>query len=930
MPWRTTWVTATDSPRQHHVLVVDDSMDVREFTARVVQDAGYEVITATHGAEALRLASVHPIDLVLSDVVMPVMDGLELCGRIRSQAATALLPVLLISSKLKDPETVAAALRAGADDYLEAPFEPLVLVSKIGRTLERRKLEQAALRQQALTEAVAASLAEGVCAADASGRLTAINAAAARAFGCAEADLLGQSLFTHLRGAAGADSSRAIDRALHQGTITRVEHGALHRCDGSTFPAAFTVAPIRERETVVGVVLTFSDITERTANLERLRSNEAMLMEAQRISQLGSWTWDVEGNHLAWSPELYRILGRDPADGAVPVADLPAVVYGTHGDKVAAATLHGVATGEPFEIELEIVRPNGERRWVVARGEPFQVEGRTVSLNGTVQDVTEARKQHRLLQLSEQRLKAQREMLEGANRRLEQTERRYRDLVENLNDVVYVLDRSGVFQYVSPAVRRYGYEPADLIGQHIRLLVHPDDLGSFEVSIGKVAAGLTEPSEFRAVDRNGEWHYIRTSGRAAYDSGVCTGITGVLFDVTRERRAEEQLRGSQRLEAVGRLAGGVAHDFNNLLVAINGYAEFALGAVHPDDPIHGDLREILQAGNRAAALTRQLLAFSRKQVLNPKHINLNDIVSGMQGMLRRLIGEDIDFVTVLPEGLPTVLADPGQIEQVVMNLAVNARDAMPTGGRLIVETALVGNDKGPSFVRLSVTDTGCGMDEETRARIFEPFFTTKPSGEGTGLGLPMVHGIVTQSGGTVEVETTVGRGTTFRVTLPAVEQTPEIASAPVHAPSGRGSETILLVEDEPAVRALARRFLSAAGYKVLVAASGGDALLICEKHQGPIDLLLTDVVMPQMSGRELAERLSRVRPGLLVLYMSGYSGTAIARHGVLVDGVRLIEKPFNSGELTRAVRRALEDLPGAGHQVSRNAELAPGEAENTL
>ncbi|HCF58896.1 MAG TPA: hypothetical protein DFS52_13005 [Myxococcales bacterium] len=389
-------------------------------------------------------------------------------------------------------------------------------------------------------------------------------------------------------------------------------------------------------------------------------------------------------------------------------------------------------------------------------------------------------------------------------------------------------------------------------------------------------------------------------------------------DLTKQRQTEKQLQLSQRLEAVGRLAGGVAHDFNNLLSVIISYAGFALGELRESDPIRADLLEVQRAGERAAALTGQLLAFSRKQVLEPQVLNLNTSITGIESMLRRLLGEDIQILVCLAEDLGSVEADPGQVEQVIMNLAVNARDAMPRGGKLTIETSNVELDdnyarlhvavKPGNFVLLSVTDSGCGMDAMTREHIFEPFFSTKEA-KGTGLGLATVYGIVKQSGGNIWVYSEPGQGTTFKVYLPRVDLPATETRRRSSAAMVTGNETVLVVEDESAVRKLAERILRLAGYRVLSGANGGEALLLCEKHGDEIDLLLTDVVMPQMSGRDLADRLALLCPRLKVLYMSGYTDHAIVHHGVLEPGTRFIGKPFSASELTYKVREVL-DAPG--------------------
>jgi nitrogen-specific signal transduction histidine kinase/CheY-like chemotaxis protein len=393
-------------------------------------------------------------------------------------------------------------------------------------------------------------------------------------------------------------------------------------------------------------------------------------------------------------------------------------------------------------------------------------------------------------------------------------------------------------------------------------------------------------------------------------------------DVTESRALEEQLRQSQKMEAVGRLAGGVAHDFNNLLTVIGGYGELLLTSTPRGDPNREPLEEIVAAGERAASLTRQLLAFSRKQVLMPEVLDLNAIVAGMDKMLKRLIGEDVDFVTLLDPSAGHARVDPGQLEQVIMNLAVNARDAMPRGGKLTIETANAELDgayaqrhatvaTGP-YVMLAVSDTGVGMDAETQARIFEPFFTTKEKGKGTGLGLSTVFGIVKQSGGNIWVYSEQGKGTTFKVYLPRVEEAPmsREARSGIHS-AIQGTETILLVEDESSIRTLARKALESVGYRVVDAKSGPNALELVRKSRDPIHLLLTDLVMPEMAGTELASRLLEDRPELRILYVSGYTDDAVVRHGLLDHRHHFLPKPFTPQILRRKVREVL-DAPKQG------------------
>ena len=380
---------------------------------------------------------------------------------------------------------------------------------------------------------------------------------------------------------------------------------------------------------------------------------------------------------------------------------------------------------------------------------------------------------------------------------------------------------------------------------------------------------------------------------------------------------EQKLVQSQKMEAVGRLAGGIAHDFNNMLTIVNGYSELIIQSMSDDDPLKKDIKEIKTAGLRAAALTRQLLAFSRRQVLAPEVLDPNFVVTNIEQMLRRLIGEDIEFAVKLNSDAGRVKADPGQLEQVLMNLAVNARDAMPDGGVLTIEISVTEWDdtlvqqsedmKPGPYVVLTVSDTGIGMNEEVRSRIFEPFFTTKDKGKGTGLGMATVYGIVKQSGGDIHVYSEPGAGTTFRVYLPRVDEVGKPKMATVEQTVDvRGSETVLVVEDDDRIRAFVSRVLKNGGYKVLEASHGDEALAICRQRDEPPHLLLTDVIMPKMSGRELADRLVKMYPQIEVLYMSGYTDDTIAHHGVLEPGLNFISKPFPSDDLVKKVREILD------------------------
>jgi len=506
-----------------------------------------------------------------------------------------------------------------------------------------------------------------------------------------------------------------------------------------------------------------------------------------------------------------------------------------------------------------------------------------------------------------------------AQEQLRQSEARYRTLVDGVRDVIFALAPDGTIASLNPAFETItGFPRDEWLGRPFEQLVHSDDLPLALELLSGVARGEPRPvNQFRIRTRKGDYRMGEFAATPQYREGQLASILGIGRDVTERLSLEQQLRQAQKMEAVGRLAGGVAHDFNNILTAITGYADLLLEDLGTTDRRRDDIAEIRKAAERAAGLTRQLLAFSRQQVMQVRVLDLNDVVADTQNMLGRLLGEDIALVTRLDPALGAVKADPGQLEQVIMNLAVNARDAMPGGGKLTIETANAELDdtyvrehfpaRPGSYVMLAVSDTGTGMSDEVQSHLFEPFFTTKEKGKGTGLGLATVYGIVKQSGGYIWVYTEPGHGTTFKIYLPRVAGAPaQRASGPKASPVGAGTETVLLAEDEAAVRAVARHALERQGYTVLEASSGEAALDLAERHSGRIHLLLTDVIMPGMNGRALALRLSELRPDLRVVYMSGYTEEAITRHGVLEPGLTYVQKPFTPEGLARKVREVLD------------------------
>ena len=506
---------------------------------------------------------------------------------------------------------------------------------------------------------------------------------------------------------------------------------------------------------------------------------------------------------------------------------------------------------------------------------------------------------------------------------LRASEARLKAIIDAALDAVITMDGDGVVLSWSPQAERvFGWPASEAVGGKLSTTIIPP---RFREAHERGLAHFLGTGEGPVLNQRIEITGLRRDGREIPVELTITPVrlggawlfSAFLRDISERKLLEAQLRQAQKMEAVGRLAGGIAHDFNNLLTAIIGYTDLALADLREGDPMRQDMEEILRAAHRAAGLTRQLLAFSRQQVLAPRVLDLNEVVQTVDKMLGRLVGEDIELQSVLAPGLGHVKADPGQLEQVIVNLAVNARDAMPTGGKLTIETADVemtetqGRDlttvPAGRYVMLAITDSGTGMDEETKARIFEPFFTTKQQGKGTGLGLATVYGIVKQSGGFIWVYSEPGHGTTFKTYLPRVEGAADTVASPVgRAAVPRGTETVLIVEDEAAVRALAKTALARKGYRVLEAANGGEALLLCESERSPIHLLVTDVVMPGLGGADLARRLAPLRPDMKVLFISGYADQAAARHGTIEPGAAYLEKPFSLDALARKVREVLD------------------------
>ncbi len=594
------------------------------------------------------------------------------------------------------------------------------------------------------------------------------------------------------------------------------------------------------------------------------------------------------------SPSIERLLGYRPDE--VLGRTILEFLDPLEAPRVAAVVEEAFANpSEPRSVEHRLLRKDGSWGVFESRGQAlWDAAGgiRVVSISRDVSARKEAEQSHARLSLA----------------------------VEQAAELIVITDPEAAIQYVNPAFERVtGYVRTEVLGKNPRMLNGgQQDPAHFHDLWDTLKRREVWRGEFTNRRKDGSLYQVEATISPVQDpTGRLMGYVGVERDVTHEKRLEEQLLRAQKMEAVGRLAGGIAHDFNNLLGVITGYGELLLRHLGDLDPQRVRAEQLLKAADRAATLTRQLLAFSRQQVLQPKVLDLNVVIGDLEKMLRRVIGEDVAFSMAPGESLGCVRADPSQIEQVLMNLVVNARDAMPRGGRLTIETTNVDLTEaytrehavvqpGP-YVMLAVSDTGCGMDPRTLEQVFEPFFTTKEPGKGTGLGLSTVYGIVKQSGGYVWAYSELGRGTTFKIYLPRVDEPVQVTrttKAPLHVP--RGTERVLLVEDDTMLRDLLEETLTAHGYSVRAAKTGGEALEAVAHSGETFDLLVTDMVLPGISGREAAGRLTAARPGLRVLYVSGYAADAIVEHGELPASAAFLGKPFSPDALLRKVREVLD------------------------
>jgi two-component system, cell cycle sensor histidine kinase and response regulator CckA len=1005
------------------ILIVEDSVTQAEQLKHTLEKNGLLVSVAHHAKEALVLMGNRRPTIVITDILMPDMDGYELCQQIKADANLRDTPVILLTS-LSEPKDVIRGLESGADNFIMKPYKESYLISRVnylllnkelrsGHTVDmgieilfdgqkyfinserrqildlllstyegaiqksgelelaNRELRKMRRELQTLNEHLEEQVAERTKQLEHLNRVvrairnvnqlitkendrsrliqrTCENLVATRGFNSSWIVLLdergepsvygeaglGESFFKLREGFNGSDFPLCARKALAEAGVVIVKDA---RVECPSCPLAHLdndqatlCTKLQHQGKIYGILTAsmnsiyaldqeeqelFREVAEDIAfALHKMEAEVGRQHAEARFRRLAANASDLiyryefmpRRGFTYLNPAAATITGYTPEEFYADPDLRYKIVHPDDRSLFKSASEGELPPGRL--LTLRWVRKDNTLVWLELRRVPiYDEEGNLVAVEGIARDISE-RKQ--------------------AEEALQRSEKHFRALIEDGSDIISEFDTQGIIQYLSPSIERtLGYRQKEMIGRNVFDFIHPDDVARVRDSFFR---GVANPGNVYSLDLrfrhiDGSWRVLDAVGKFVVNPQGVTGVIVNSRDITERRKADEQvtvlqdqLRQSQKMEAIGQLAGGIAHDFNNALTVILGNAQMALMDVSKDNPLYKVIEEIKKAGERASNLTRQLLAFSRKQILQPEVLNLNEIVMGVEKMLRRIIGEDIQLATDLAPDLSRVEADPGQIEQVIVNLAVNSRDAMPEGGKLTIETRDVELDEKygrahadvtPGFyVMLAVSDTGIGMTKEVQSRIFEPFFTTKENGKGTGLGLSTVYGIIKQSKGNIWVYSEPGKGTTFKIYLPWVEKT-----APMRKNSMRevqiphGSETVLAVEDEEMVRNIVLKSLTKYGYKVLAAPDGEEALRICKRHEGPIHLILTDVVMPGISGKEIARQAKELRPDLKVLFMSGYTDNAIVNNGILEEGIAFIQKPFTHEGLAWKVRGVLDE-----------------------
>jgi len=834
------------------ILIVDDHESNRELLTTLLGYRNHQTVEAADGAEGLKRAREVRPDLIITDILMPTMDGYELTHKLREDPALAGIPVIFYSAHYLMHEARALAERCGVEYVVPKPVEPQELIRTVDAALGLAPIVVAPPPVEEFDR-------------------------------------------EHIRVLTDKLSTKAEEvQNLNARLEALIEIG--HELNVAQDPSELVKRYCGAAREVIGAMCASACVTDPIGGaVHRFCSGGVKPTDPQNLCP----TCGLQGPVAEVLADGQYRRGRSWPGGAVALGCAPGL---TVLDSYLVA---------PVQTRTRKYGWIGLGNKLGTAG--FNAEDERLLATLAAQLAVGYENSRLFEQLKERAEELEREAAE----RRRSTEK-YRMVVEQASDGIVIADPNGSFVEVNPRMlEMLGYSRAQFLELNLRDLVPKDDQVRDPVRLDVLCSGKVVRQERRFIRRDGSLIDVELGVTALEDGG----IQAIVRDVSERNRLETQLRQSQKLEAVGRLAGGVAHDFNNLLTVILGHSDLAITTLSPNDRLRRDIEDIREAGARAAVLTSQLLAFSRKQMLQPKVLDCNAAIANMTKMLGRLISSNIEIVTKTDAELWRAKVDPGQLDQVILNLALNARDAMPLGGKLIIETAnrrfegeqFSGQQQIPPghYVLLAVSDTGCGMDAETRSHLFEPFFTTKMQGKGTGLGLSTVYGIVRQSGGHIAVYSEPGHGTSVKVYLPRVAAAGEAAAPPEEGtPLPVGSETILIAEDEDRVRSLAVAVLAQQGYTVIEACDGAEALALAKEYKGEIHLLLTDMVMPKMSGKELADELRRARPGLKIVLCSGYTGDTVMQQGVLDASTPFLQKPFTLRSLAVTVREVLD--AGAG------------------
>jgi two-component system cell cycle sensor histidine kinase/response regulator CckA len=926
-----------------NILIVDDQVFNHAIIKAMLEPEGYTVLFETNGKSALKTLKERKVDLIISDIFMPVMDGFQLCMECKSDSTLKKIPFVFYTATYTEKEDEEFALSLGADRFIIKPVKPEEFLTAISDVLqeakekkfeptkpvlkdeeslgrysqrlaaklekkvgdlqkevaERNKAEEKIKRLNRYLESIIDNANVWFNVLDEKRQVMIWNRAAEQISGYTREEVVGNDkiwewLYPDKKYRTQMTSTAS--EVIRQKKELEDYESTIRSKDGEKrIISWYSRNLLDEQGKPIGSVTLGVDVTGRRQVERALRRSEAGLRKAQQISRLGNWEWDIQSDELIWSDEMYRIFGVDQRTFEATYEGFIKAVYPVDRDKVDKAVRDALSARKPYAITHRVLLPDGEIRIVNAQGEvEFDGSANPVRMVGIEQDITEQ------------------ELSEEAVRQLSAA-------VEQSPVSIVITDKDGDIDYVNPKfteVSGYGYKEA--IGKNPRFMKSGEHTPAFYQELWNT---ITSGKEWR-----GEMHNRKKSGELFWESvsispvrnneGIITHFIGINEDVTEKKSLEAQLIQSQKMEAIGTLAGGVAHDFNNMLSAIIGYSDFLLMKMDKKDQYRSFIEEIKKAGNRAASLTGQLLAFSRKQVLEKTLLDLNDVIRDMEKMLKRLIGEDIILSTSFEPSLAPVEADKGQFEQIVMNLVINARDAMPGGGKLIIKTGNVTIDidylkifsyaRPGRFVCVSVEDTGIGMDEETVANVFDPFFTTKETG--TGLGLSVIYGIVKQHNGWINVYSEPGQGSSFRVYLPAINmQGGKTIETEVSLEGLKGNgERVLLVEDDVLLCNFVTKALKENGYIVFVAKNADEALKIFDENNGEFQLIFSDVVLPGKSGIDLVGALLGKNPGLKLLLSSGYLDEKSQWPAIAEKGYRFINKPYNLAGVLQAIKEAIK------------------------